>query len=42
MHKRRHHNNKGYAQIKSGKTFDQVERIKRKLKIDKGEKKCIC
>lgn len=33
MKARRHHNNKGYRQIKRGKTRDQVERIARRLKI---------
>ena len=35
---RRHHNNKGYHQIKEDKTYKQVERISRKLKIGEGEK----
>lgn len=30
---RRHHNNKGTRQIKRGKTYDQVKRIARKLRI---------
>jgi hypothetical protein len=34
---RKHHNNKGYHQIKEDKMYKQVERIRRKLKIGKGE-----
>jgi hypothetical protein len=30
---RRHHNNKGFRQIKNGKTVDQVKRIAKKLGI---------
>jgi len=30
---RRHHNNKGYRQIKTGKLKKQIKIIKRKLKI---------
>jgi hypothetical protein len=33
MKLRRHHNNKGYRQIKRGKTTDQVRRMARKLKL---------
>ena len=32
MRTRKHHNNKGYAQIKKGKTREQIERIKKRLK----------
>lgn len=35
MKTRRHHNNKGYRQIKRGKTVEQVARIARKLGIPK-------
>lgn len=33
MKLRRHHNNKGYRQIKRGKTTDQVRRMARKLRL---------
>lgn len=39
MKNRRHHNNKGYRQIKRGKTVDQVKRIAQKLGIPYGERK---
>lgn len=32
---RRHHNNKGYRQIKNGRTIKQAERIAKKLGINK-------
>ncbi len=35
---RRHHNNKGYRQIKNGQTINQVKRIAKKLNL-KYEKK---
>ena len=34
---RRHHNNKGYRQIKEGKTIDQVKKIAKKLGIPYGK-----
>lgn len=33
MKTRRHHNNKGYRQIKRGRTVEQVKRIARKLGV---------
>lgn len=33
MKTRRHHNNKGFRQIKRGKTFDQVKAMCRRLKL---------
>ena len=33
MKERRHTNNKGYRQIKRGKTRDQVRRMAKKLKL---------
>ncbi len=39
MKTRRHHNNKGYRQIKLGHTVDQVKRIAAKLNIPYGEAK---
>ena len=35
MKSRRHHNNKGYRQIKNGSTIKQLEYIKRKLNLHK-------
>lgn len=37
MKHRRHHNNKGYRQIKNGKTVVQVKRIARRLKLNYGK-----
>lgn len=39
MKKRRHHNNKGLRQVKRGKTYEQVKRMARKLKIPYGKKR---
>lgn len=36
MKTRRHHNNKGYRQIKRGKTFDQVRAMARRLGVPFG------
>ena len=33
MKTRRHHNNKGYRQIKNGRCYQQVRQIARKLNI---------
>ena len=33
MKTRRHHNNKGSRKIKRGKTYDEIRRIARKLKV---------
>jgi len=33
MRDRRHHNNKGYKQIKNGKVITSLEHIARKLKL---------
>jgi len=33
MRERRHHNNKGFRQIKRGKTKDQVKKIAKRLGI---------
>lgn len=35
---RRHHNNKGYRQVKRGKTRDQVKAIAKRLKIPYGKR----
>lgn len=35
---RRHHNNKGYRQIKNGRTRKQVRLIAKKLKLKYGNK----
>jgi hypothetical protein len=39
MKTRKHHNNKGYRQIKRGKTYFQVKKIARKLKLNYESKK---
>ncbi len=41
MKTRRHHNNKGYRQIKRGKTVEQVKGIAKKLGIPYGDKKLM-
>lgn len=38
MKTRRHHNNKGNKQVRTGKTVDQVRRMAKKLGIEYGKK----
>ena len=37
MQSRRHHNNKGYRQIKRGKTYNSLQYIIKKLKLNVGD-----